>query len=166
MMNITLHQATETVRELLNQVDPETGELPDGYEDARAIVQHKAVAVAAYIVESELQTESIRDYIKTLTDKVTSAERRQEWLKTYMREHMAAAGIKEISDERGIFKATLAVGRDESVDVFDANQVPDEFLREIPAKKEPDKTLIKAACKDGKEVPGARLVKKDRLTIK
>ena len=39
-MNITFHSATEAVRGLLDQIDPETGELPEGYEDARAIDDH------------------------------------------------------------------------------------------------------------------------------
>jgi polyhydroxyalkanoate synthesis regulator phasin len=165
-MNITLHSATEQVRELIEQIDPETGELPEGFEDARALVNSKAVAVTAYIVESDLSIESVKSYIKELTAKVKTAEKRQEWLRRYLQEHMAAAGILEIKDERGVFKASLAQGRDESVEVFDEQQLPELYLREIPAKTEPDKTLIKKAIKDGFEVPGARLVKKDRLTIK
>lgn len=165
-MNITLHQATEQVRELLDQIDPETGELPEGFEDARAVVTHKAIAVTAYILESDRGIASVKEYIKDLTAKVKAAEKRQDWLRRYLQEHMAAAGITEISDERGVFKASLAQGRDEAVEVFDEAQVPDNYLREIPAKYEADKTLIKKAIKDGFEVPGARLVKRDRLTIK
>lgn len=165
-MNITLHQATEQVRALLDQIDPDTGELPEGFEDARALVTHKAVAVTAYILESERGIESIKAYIKDMTARVKAEEKRQDWLRRYLQEHMAAAGITEISDDRGIFKASLAVGRDESVEVFDEGQLPQDYLREIPAKYEPDKTLIKKAIKDGFDVPGAKLVKKDRLTIK
>lgn len=165
-MNITLHEATEQVRSLLDQIDPDTGELPEGFEDARALVTHKAVAVTAYILESERGIESIKAYIKDMTARVKAEEKRQDWLRRYLQEHMAAAGITEISDDRGIFKASLAVGRDESVEVFDEGQLPQDYLREIPAKYEPDKTLIKKAIKDGFDVPGAKLVKKDRLTIK
>lgn len=165
-MNITLHQATEQVRELLDQIDPETGELPEGFDDARAIVTSKAIAVTAYILEADRTVASVKEYIKDLTAKVKTMEKRQDWLRRYLQEHMAAAGITEITDERGIFKASLSVGRDESIDVFDETQLPQDYLREIPAKYEPDKTLIKKAIKDGFEVPGARLVKRDRLTIK
>lgn len=165
-MNITLHQATEQVRELLDQIDPETGELPEGFEDARALVTHKAVAVAAYILEADRGIESVKAYIKDLNSKVKTEEKRQDWLRRYLQEHMAAAGVTEITDERGVFKASLSVGRDESVEVFDEAQLPQDYLREIPAKYEADKTLIKKAIKDGYEVPGAHLVKRDRLTIK
>lgn len=165
-MNITLHKATEQVRELLDQIDPETGELPEGFEQARELVTTKAVSVTAYILESERGIESAKGYVKELNAQIKTAEKRADWLRKYLQDHMAAAGITEISDERGIFKASLAVGRDESVDVFDEAQLPADYLREIPAKHEPDKTLIKKAIKDGFEVPGAKIVKRDRLTIK
>lgn len=164
-MNITLHQATEQVRELLDQIDPETGELPEGFEQARAIVATKAVAVTAYILEKNRHIESVKAYIKELSAKVKTEESRQEYMKRYLREHMAVVGVTEIKDERGLFKATLSIGRDEAVEVFDQEQVPALYMREIPAKQEPDKTLIAKAIKDGHEVAGAKLVKKDRLTI-
>jgi hypothetical protein len=31
-MQIKLYEAAETVRQLLEQIDPETGELPNGFE--------------------------------------------------------------------------------------------------------------------------------------
>lgn len=165
-MHITLHKATEQVCELLDQIDPETGELPDGFEDARAVVIHKAVAVTAYILEADRGIVSAKEYVKDLMAKINTAEKRTKWLRKYLQEHMVAAEILEIADERGIFRASLAIGRDEAVDVFNEEQLPAEYLREIPAKHEPDKTLIKKAIIDGFDVPGARLVKRDRLTIR
>lgn len=40
------------------------------------------------------------------------------------------------------------------------------MMREIPARKEVDKPSIKKAIGGGKDVPGARIVEKDRLEIK
>jgi hypothetical protein len=164
-MQITLHAATETVRELLDQIDGETGELPDGYESARALVQSKATAVVAYALESERQADMVEDYAKELMLRVKAQRNRVLWLRRYLAEHMAALGITEIKDERGVFKASLAVGRDEAVEVFDAGQVPADFVRTV-TKTEPDKALIKAEIKAGRDVAGARLVKRDRLTIR
>ena len=165
-MNLTLHQATEEVRGLLDQIDPETGELPEGFEQAREVVATKSLAVAAFILETDRQAGYLKTYAKELTDRAKTAERRAEWLRTYLREHMAAAGITKIKDDRGLIDASLSVGRDKSVDVFDSAQVPADYMREIPAKFEPDKTLIRKAIDDGFEVPGARLVVRDRLTIR
>jgi Siphovirus Gp157 len=166
MSNITLHAATELVRELLDQIDPETGELPAELEQARAVVATKAVAVVAYIVEQERNTAMAKEYAKELAAKIKSAEKRSDWLRVYLSEHMAALGITKIADERGIFSASLSIGRDKSVDVFDADQLPTDCIRVVPAREEPDKTAIRSRLDAGQDVPGARLVAKDRLTIK
>lgn len=165
-MKIALYEAAATVRELLEQVDPETGELPEGFEQARAIVATKAQACAAFILENEAQAKMVEDHAKALLDRVKTARKRSEWLRGYLQSHMAAAGVLSIKSDDGTFSAVLALGRDESVEVFDAAQLPQDYMREVPAKYEPDKTLIKAALKDNFDVPGARLVKKDRLTLK
>lgn len=165
-MNLTLHAATEQVRELLDQMDETTGELPEGFEQARAIVATKATAVAAYVVETERQADYLKTYAKEVADRAKTAEKRAAWLRQYLMSHMAAAGISKISDERGIFTATLDVGRDKAVEVFDEAQLPSDYMREIPARHEADKSLIKKAIVDGFNVPGARMVARDRLTIK
>lgn len=165
-MNISLYEATEHVRELLDQIDPETGELPPEYEQARAVVATKAVAVTAYILETGKQAEYLKACAKDLTDRARSGERRVAWLRQYLMTHMAAAGITKISDERGLFSATLERERDKSVEVFDETQLPDDYMREIPARREPDKVLIGRAFKDDFDVPGSRIVARDRLTIK
>lgn len=164
-MKIALYEAAATVRELLEQVDPETGELPEGYEQARAIVATKAQSVAAFILENEAQASMVEAHAKALLDRVKTARKRSEWLKEYLRSHMDACGVLSIKSDDGTFSCKLEKERDESVDVFDAAQLPPDYLRET-IKIEPDKVLIKRALKDNFDVPGARLVKKDRLTLK
>lgn len=165
-MKITLYDAAATVRDLLEQVDAETGELPEGYEQARAIVATKAQAVAAFILENEAQAKMVEDHAKALLDRVKTARKRSEWLKEYLRSHMAACGVLSIKSDDGTFSAVLSPGRDKSVEIFDAAQLPQDYMREIPAKYEPDKTLIRKALDDGFTVPGAKLVAKDRLTLR
>jgi hypothetical protein len=166
LLNITLYNAAETVRELLEQIDPETGELPEGFEQARAIVATKAQAVAAFILETNAQADMVEGHAKALLARVKTARKRSDWLKQYLQSHMGAAGVLSIQSDDGTFSAKLDKERDESVEIFDEAQLPADYMREIPATTEPDKALIKKAMKDGFEVPGARLVKKDRLTIK
>jgi hypothetical protein len=165
-VNVTLYNAAATVRELLDQIDPETGELPPEYEQARAIVASKAQAVAAFVLDTEAQADMVELHAKALLDRVRTARKRSDWLRQYLQSHMQGAGITEIRSEDNTFKASLAIGRDESVDVYDVSFLPMDYMREIPAKYEPDKALIKRALKEGFDVPGAKLVKKDRLTIR
>jgi hypothetical protein len=166
MNDVTLYRAAEDVRELLEQIDPETGELPAEFEQAREIVASKAQAVAAFILQNDAQAAMVEAHAKSLMDRAKTAKKRSEWLREYLRTHMSRCGIREIASDDGTFKASLAIGRDESVEVFDAAQVPADYMREVPAKTEPDKTLIRAAMKDGFQVPGARLVARDRLTLR
>lgn len=165
-MKITLYQAAEDMRELLEQIDAETGEMPEGFELAREIVQRKAVSTVAYMLDSAKSTDAVEAYAKELLQRVNTERKRIEHLKAYLLEHMRASGMLKIVDDRGIFTATRSPERDESVNVFDEKQVPQDYMREIPATQEPDKVLIKKAIKDGFEVPGAKLDKRDRLTIK
>ena len=164
-MQVTLYQAAETVRHLLEQIDPETGELPEGFEQSRAIVATKAQAVAAFILSNEAEADMVETHAKDLMSRVKTARKRSEWLKEYMRSHMSACGITEIKSDDGTFKAKFESGRDESIEIFDEKQLPFNYIVE-KVTQTPDKTLIKKAIKDGFDVPGARLVKKDRLTIK
>jgi hypothetical protein len=165
-MNVTLYRAAEDFRHLLEEMDPETGELPEGFTQVRELVASKAQAVAAFVLENNAQADMVEAHAKALLDRVKAARKRSDWLKQYLASHMAACGILSIKANDGTFTATLSPGRDESVEIFDAAQLPQDYMREIPAKYEPDKALIKKAMKDGFDVPGARLVAKDRLTIK
>jgi hypothetical protein len=164
-MQITLYNAAETVRDLLEQIDPESGELPEGFEQARGIVATKSQAVAAFILSNEAEADFVESHAKELLNRVKAARRRSEWLKQYLSSHMAACGITEIKSDDGTFKASLSIGRDESIEIFDEAQLPADYMAEKTTIT-PDKTLIKKAIKDGFEVPGAKLIKKDRLTLK
>ena len=165
-MQITLYQAAADVRELLEQIDTDTGEMPEGFEQARALVATKAQACAAFVLENDAQADMVEQHAKSLLDRVRTARKRSQWLRQYLSSHMAAAGVMSIKSDDGTFSAKLEIGRDESVDVWDVAQIPADYMREITAKTEPDKTLIKKAIKDGFEVPGAKLIAKDRLTIR
>lgn len=166
MNNISLYTAAAQVRELLDQIDPETGELPEGFDNARALVASKATAVAAFVLENDAQAAMVEQHAKALLDRVKTAKKRSDWLRQYLRTHMAESGIQKIASEDGTFTAKLETGRDKSVEIFDARMLPSDYMREIPATQEPDKLLIRKALDDGYDVPGARIVAKDRLTLR
>jgi len=165
-MNITLYKAAEELQALLDDIDPETGEIVGDLQSARDLVAVKAVATVAYIKDTDAKIGLLRAAAKELESRAKSQEKRNSWIRQYLAANMAATGIHHIKDEAGIFEAKLDRDRDASIDVFEPDLVPDEYTRTEPAKQEPDKKLIKSAIDSGFEVPGARLVKKDRLTIK
>lgn len=68
---------------------------------------------------------------------------------------------KQQKIDTGLFK--LSLRRSERVEIFDATKIPDEFLK---IKKEPIKSEIKKAIKEGKTVFGAELKEGVNLTVK
>lgn len=81
-------------------------------------------------------------------------------LHEYLKWNMEKTGIQKI--EAPLFSISLQTNPP-SVEVFDEAQVPEEFL--VP-KYSVSKTLLKEAMKDGKEIPGARMVQTTRVAIK
>ncbi len=146
------------------QVDEETGEVLGG-EYLEVLVQRNPIGAIAYVLSECAKKEMIDARIKELqaASKVISnnAERAKESLKYVMQ----VSNTTKIESVDKTFKAVLCVGRDESIEVFDEKQIPADYMREIPVSYAPDKALIKKAIKDGYEVPGAKLVAKDRLTL-
>jgi hypothetical protein len=76
---------------------------------------------------------------------------------------MRTAGISEIKGDA--FVVRLYPDRDESVEIDDG-ALFDASLCVDPKPPLPSKTKIRAAILSGQPVAGARIVRKDRLTIK
>lgn len=165
-MQITLYRAAEELRSLLEQIDPETGVLPDGFEQTRQLVASKSQAVTAFILSNDREADMVEAHAKDLIDKVKTARKKSEWLRGYLASNMNATGILSIKSDDGTFTAKLEKERDVSVEVFDEKQLPADYLAEVPATFKPDKKLIRQALDDGFDVPGARLLRKDRLTLR
>lgn len=165
-MSITLHSAAEQVRELLDQIDPETGELPPEYGTARALVERKALAVAGYIDDGELIADAYEARAKAILAEVRTKRSGLAHLRRYLCEHMAALDLTELRGPDGQVLKRYPE-RDKSVDVFDAQQLPARlFAIPPPPPPVPDKRRIKAELEAGGDVPGARIAARDRLVLK
>lgn len=160
-----LYQISDELVELLDQVDPETGELPAQLDLITADFKAKGENVVAYTLNLEAVIEKRKELIKSWQAMNKADESRIASLRGYLQHNMSKTGIKEIEAVDGSFKARLLRERDASVDVYDERQIPDLYMRE-KITRDPDKKLIGQALKDGFDVPGARIVKKDRLEIK
>lgn len=164
MTNITLFDAAQAVREAINQFDPDTGELVESYTESRELFQNKAVACVAYAKEEAATLASAKAMLKDMAAKVEAREKRLERFEAYLADCMKATGILEVKHELGLFAAKLYPERDESVEI-DADAEFQPELCNDPKPPTPSKTKIKAAIKAGEAVAGARIVRKDRLTI-
>jgi hypothetical protein len=64
-MSITLFDAAQAVREAVNQIDSETGELLESYTESRELFQSKAIACVAYAKEEAATLASAKGMVKT-----------------------------------------------------------------------------------------------------
>ena len=163
-MNISLYQAADELAPLLDQID-EDGCISADLGEALKVFEGKGLGVTAYILNCEAQAAMIIEASKKMAERAKPIQNRAERLKLYLLDNMKRTGITEIKCAE--FIAKLDIGRDESVEIFESALVPAAYMNEPKVMEaQPNKIAIKKAIKEGKEVQGARIVAKDRLTIK
>lgn len=162
----TLYALTEEFRLSLDGAfDPDTGEALPAFEQCRALWGSKARDVAAYILNCEADAAQAKAALERIKALATAYENKANRLRSYLLENMKATGINELKANDGSFVAKLYIGRDESVEIEEGATFPLALCSD-PKPPPPSKTKIKAAILAGEPVQGARIVRRDRLTIK
>ena len=163
-MNISLYTAADELASLLDQIDDD-GVISEELNQALAVFEGKGVAVAAYILNCEATANLMNDAATKMKARATPYENRAKRLRQYLADNMKRTGITKI--ECAEFSAKLKIGCDDSVEIFDEKMIPTTFMKTLkPPEPSPDKVAIKKAIGNQEEVSGARIVSKDRLTIK
>lgn len=162
-MSMTLFDAAAQIRAELQAIDPETGEIGEGYAYSLELFQQKGAACVAYCKDEAAQIKAMQELVKAHADQVKARANRLERFKLYLAESMKAAGVDAI--ESGFLIARLLHERDESIELEEGAVFPPELCNP-PKPPEPSKTKIKAAILAGEAVAGARIVRRDRLEIK
>ena len=164
-MQVTLFDLAQQVRNAVDVIDQETGEIIDGYSHSRELFESKALACVAYAKDEAKTLAGAKLMIKAMADKLDARIKRLERFEAYMADCMKATGASKLSSPDGLFTATLYADRDVSVEIDDGAVFPPELCNE-PRPPSPSKSLIKAAIERGEPIAGARIVRRDRLTVK
>jgi hypothetical protein len=167
MTSLSLYAITQDYRaaaDRLAELDLPPECVQDTLEGLVGELETKAQSVVAVARNLEALAASIKQAEADMAARRKALEKRAEWLREYVLQNMQAAGIEKIECPQ--FRITLRTNP-EAVDVFDAAQVPAQYLK-TPEPPPPavDKTAVKAALKLGQDVPGARLVRGSRLDVK
>jgi hypothetical protein len=169
MNSISLYTLSAQVEQMLESetaFDPETGEMSADLVTALEAVRDKGVAVAAYTLNLEALVKAMEDHEKQISARRIRLANKSAKLREYLAQNMKRTGVSEITAVDGSFHAKLYAERDASVEIFDERQIPANFMSTPkPPEPKPDKRAISAAIKAGAEVPGAKIVKRDRLVI-
>jgi uncharacterized secreted protein with C-terminal beta-propeller domain len=117
--------------------------------------EDKAKSVACLILNTEGDLAAIDAEIVRLQQMKKVRQNRIESIRDYLKHNMQATGISKISCP--LFSITLREPSDQVL-ITDEAAIPDEYVR-VKTQVSPDKPAIAKALKEGKEIPGASLVK-------
>ena len=142
----------------------ENGELTEEEgNDLALALKNKSTSIIGYVRNSELMSEAIKNEIDRLTAMKKAVDNRIDKFKEYVKENMQHLEVEKIETELG----TLSIGKNPaSVEIYDETLIADEYKKE-KVTVSIDKTAIKNAIKNGKNVQGAILIEdKTSLRIK
>ena len=149
----------EIDEQILALIDDETGEIADyeAFETLELERETKLENIALWIKNLKADAEAYKAEKQNFADKQARAERKRESLLKYLASALNGEKFKT-SKVECTFRAST------SVEVPDVYELPEEYLKyEMP---KPDKTAIREAIKEGKEITGANLVTKTSLYVK
>lgn len=157
-----LYEIKQEILELINDddfnMDDESNILK--LQDLKIEREEKISNIARYIKSLEAEAEMIKTEAKKQNDRAKSKENKAEWLRKYL----SANYIFESPFEDQYCKVSFR--KSESVDVFKGvDELPDIYVR-TKITKEPDKTAIKDAIKNGEKIDFAVIVEKKIIQIK
>ena len=162
-MSMTLFQMSDTARQLQQLI--ESGDIDEAVllDTMEAIGASAKLEDYVYVLKDfEAQIQMHDAEITRLKENKRILENRVEHLKEKVIDYMKASGQK--SANAGTFKLTMRESK--SCEIEDESLIPLEYMREIPAKLEPDKKQMLKDMKDGKRIDGASLKTSYSVTAK
>jgi len=159
----------EIESDILTCVDPESGEIIDPAKlDALQMERERKLEnVALWVKDLRAEAEAIGNEIKALAARKKAAENKADRLKEWLGEALAGEVFKTP-------KVRISYTHNSRLNVIDEQSVvnyiqthyqePEEYLRfQLPEIR---KDAVKAAIKDGAEIPGACVEQTESVVIK
>ena len=145
---------------ILACVDFETGEVIDQEQLDNLLMERsdKIESVALWVKNLESDAAAYKAEKEAFAEREKKATEKAKRLKDWL------ARVCE-GEKFSTAKCAVSFRRSESVEIVDANEIPDEYLR-TKTTTEPDKVAIKEAMKSGMVISGCQLVSKLSTSIK
>jgi hypothetical protein len=159
----TLYELTEGYAMLLDMMDDVEADeqtILDTLESIEGEIEDKADGYAKVIADTTALVDSLKKEIDRLTARKRTAENNIDRLKKVLQQAMELTGKRKFKTD--LFNFTIAKSA-ASLMIEDGAELPEAYIR---IKKEPDKTAIKEALKNGELIEGCSLVQKESLRIK
>ena len=165
-MTVSLYRAAHDVQQRIALCVDDDGVIDsDKLDMIEATFHDRAVAVVAVYKGKGHTVDTLKRYLAEIEAQIKREETNQARLKDYLQACMLMTGTNSIKSDDGLLTATLYRDRDESVELDEGAEFPAALCND-PKPPAPSKTKIKTAILAGEAVTGARIVRRDRLTIK
>lgn len=159
-----IYDIDQAIDALLNDVDPETGEIlfdPDKLNELQMEKDRKVENLALYIKNTSAEAKAIAVEEQTLEARRKTLERAVDRAKDYL--IFVLQGEKFTTPRVAIsYRKSTKLELEDSFFEW-ANEHPDYLRQKAP---EANKTAITAALKSGEAIPGAVLVENHSMVIK
>jgi hypothetical protein len=145
--------AVRNLESMFEAGDIDQSALTDTMEAMVGDVREKAVNVGLHIKNLRSDVEQLEGVKAEFDARIKAAKKQLEFYEGYLDANMQKAGLTEVkSDYCQIkYKALPPI-------VEITGEVPDQYMRVIPEKREPDKVAIKDAIKSGFALPFAAMI--------
>lgn len=145
---------------IMNCCDSETGEIidPEALDNLLMQKDEKIENVACWIKNLLSDADAIKAEKDALAERESRLRKKAESLQKYLSD---ALNGQKFSTAR----CDVSFRRSETVKVENVNMIPAELLR-VKTTVEADKTAIKAAIKEGREISGCKLIENLNIKIK
>lgn len=155
----SLYELTYALETFDLDIDEETGEITNADDlDALEIERDEKIEnIALWIKNLASDAEAYKREKENFAKKEQAAKKKVESLKNYLT--MNLRGEKFKTD-----RVTIGWRKSEAVKITDENAIPEGWF--VPQDPKLDKAGIKAALKDGEEIPGVELEEKTNIQIK
>lgn len=171
-----LYDISEKLSTLIESAfDIETGEIYQTQEELDKAIDEcgldldtKIENIGCYIKNLESEVEAFKKEENNLEARRKQAERKIEGLKKYLNGYLSACYPNDDDRAKWKFKTpkvVLGYRKSNSVEVPDIEKLDKNFIK-VKTEVVPDKTAIKDAIKNGKEVKGAFIKQNINLNIK
>jgi gamma-glutamyl phosphate reductase len=151
-----LYEIDKAIEDL---IDKETGEIKDEatFEELKMEKAEKVRNIALLVKNLRSDAASYKAEEDAFKARRQAAEAKADWLTGYLKKHLNGEAVKDTQFEITWRKST-------ATDVFDESKIPVDYKKWIAPKV--DKDAIGRALKAGQDVPGARLVERQNMSIK
>ncbi len=169
MANIQLYEVSKELDALLNQADPETGELPENIIeqiDALTIERDTLINQAGLIYKmAELDADKVDEEIKRLQSIKKFYTRKSEVMERLLNKTIRLG--EEFKFSNLIIKWRKNPPKVETTDLLDLNELQDTNPELIKIEYSLDKAKVKELAKNNIPLPaGIKVIQEHKLTIK